>query len=566
MAASRITRHFATITDGRWGARQVHYRRAGRGPVVLCLHQSPLSSRDMLPTIQRWHRHFTCIAPDTPGFGLSDPLGVAQADMADFADAVVEFMDALGIERTAVYGFHTGAMIAGALAAKHPDRISCAVANGFVLLTEPERADFIEHYLPPLQPSWDGAHLAWLWARLREQAIFFPWYRPAPAHRLGGSVPSPERLQDALLDLMRSGDHHRVGYRAAFQLRSEETLRHAAAPLLVTASETDVLSKQLPRIRRRSEAVTVQAGRDPESTLDLARGFIARHADTPAPGITAPAALPLDLRQDFVDLPGGQLRLRRDERGGGRAVLLLHDAIGSSDTLRAAAQGFIGRRTVIALDLPGHGESDAVLPRGPVTVTGQARSVLAAIAALGVRQVDCLGVGHGALVALEAALREPRRFGRLALASLPYLDAAQRKAFRSHGAPDIRPDWHGGHLLHAWHMSRDQRLFWPWFDRSRTGVLRPTPQVEPREIDARVLELFRSEGMWRRSTLAGLAWPIEARLARLRVPTAVTFCTADPWLACARRAAEDRPELVRLDLPDEQSRWAEALLPWFDGP
>ena len=36
MATSRITRHFATIQDGRWGARQVHYRRTGKGPCSSC--------------------------------------------------------------------------------------------------------------------------------------------------------------------------------------------------------------------------------------------------------------------------------------------------------------------------------------------------------------------------------------------------------------------------------------------------------------------------------------------------------------------------------------------------
>ena len=464
MAAPRITRHFATIPDGRWGARQVHYRRAGRGPVVLCLHQSPLSSRDMLATLARWHPHFTCIAPDTPGFGLSDPLGVAQAGMEDFADAVVEFMDALGIARAAVYGFHTGAMITLALAAHHPKRISCAVANGVVLLTEQERADIVAHYLPPLEPSWDGAHLAWLWARLREQTIFFPWYRAAAANRLGGGVPPPAKLQDALVDFMRSGDHYRVGYRAAFQLRSDEVLRQAAAPLLVTASATDVLSKQLPRIRRKSAAVTVQAGADPETTLDLARDFIRRHAKER----TAAAARP-----------------------AGIAGRLHQDAIGSSETLLEAARGFIGRRPVVALNLPGHGESDAALPRGPLTVAGQARSVVAALAALGTGPVDCVGVGHGARVAVEAALRAPKAFHRLALASLPYLDAARRREFARHGAPGIAPEWHGGHLLHAWHMVRDQSLFWPWFDRSRTGVSRKPPRVDPRQVDAQVLELFR---------------------------------------------------------------------------
>ena len=51
MAAARITRHFASIPGGRWGPRQVHYRRTGRGPVLILLHQSPLSSRDVIATM-----------------------------------------------------------------------------------------------------------------------------------------------------------------------------------------------------------------------------------------------------------------------------------------------------------------------------------------------------------------------------------------------------------------------------------------------------------------------------------------------------------------------------------
>ncbi|NBU24755.1 MAG: alpha/beta fold hydrolase [Gammaproteobacteria bacterium] len=385
MATPAITRHFATITGGRWGARQVHYRRAGSGPVVLCLHQSPLSSRDMLATLARWHPHFTCIAPDTPGFGLSDPLGVPRAEMTDFADAVVEFMDALGIARAAVYGFHTGAMITLALAAHHPQRIACAVANGVVLLTEQERADMVEHYLPPLLPAWDGSHLAWLWARLREQTIFFPWYRAAAAARLGGGLPPPATLQGALLDFMRSGDHYRVGYRAAFTLRSDEALRRAAAPLLATAASTDVLSKQLPRIRNAADCVTVRPGGTPEETLDLCRDFISRHARGRAavPAAAPAAALPCLMRQDFVAVPGGQLRLRRNDDASGIPVVLLHDATGSADALRGVARGFIGRRPVLALDLPGHGESDAAPLRGKPTIDSHARAVVTALDALG---------------------------------------------------------------------------------------------------------------------------------------------------------------------------------------
>ena len=64
-----IRRHFVTLGD-----RQVHYRRAGKGPPAILLHQSPSSSRDNIPLMERLMADFTVIAPDTPGNGLSDPL------------------------------------------------------------------------------------------------------------------------------------------------------------------------------------------------------------------------------------------------------------------------------------------------------------------------------------------------------------------------------------------------------------------------------------------------------------------------------------------------------------
>ncbi|MCE2872669.1 MAG: hypothetical protein LW605_02730 [Xanthomonadales bacterium] len=56
-----------------------------------------------------------------------------------------------------------------------------------------------------------------------------------------------------------------------------------------------------------------------------------------------------------------------------------------------------------------------------------------------------------------------------------------------------------------------------------------------------------------------------AKLGKLRVPAAITSSPADPWSACAERAATALPRLVRMALPDERSDWASALLPWFDG-
>src|SRR5690606_9825364 len=101
-----ISRHFVTVSD-RQGRRQVHYRRAGTGPAILLLHQSPQSSTEMEPLMADWGRHFTLIAPDSPGYGWSDPLATKAASLADFADATLSFADAIGLRRFGVYGFHT---------------------------------------------------------------------------------------------------------------------------------------------------------------------------------------------------------------------------------------------------------------------------------------------------------------------------------------------------------------------------------------------------------------------------------------------------------------------------
>ena len=95
-----ITRHFIPV-DGR----RIHYRRAGTGPALLMVHQSPRSSAEYEALMPRWSEHFTCIAPDTPGFEESDPLPDDDASIDDFADATLRLLDALGLERSALMGF-----------------------------------------------------------------------------------------------------------------------------------------------------------------------------------------------------------------------------------------------------------------------------------------------------------------------------------------------------------------------------------------------------------------------------------------------------------------------------
>jgi pimeloyl-ACP methyl ester carboxylesterase len=558
-----VTRHFATLPGGRFGPRQVHYRRAGRGPCVILLHQSPMSSRDVLPMMGRLSDRFTCIAPDTPGYGLSDPFGPPEVTMEAVAEAVVEFADALGIGRFAVYGFHTGAMIGVAVGHQYPERVTGVAANGFVVPTDAMRAELLEHYLPAFEPQWDGSHLAWLWARLREQTIFFPWYRKDLASRMDFDLPSPEALQNSVVEFLRAGDQYRVAYRAAFAFRGDAALAATRTPTLVTATAADPLHADLARIVDPSPAVEVAAGGSLDETLGLCADFLARHpaAQPPPPPATAPLAG--RTWQQMVDVPGGQLRVRRNTDSGGRVVLVQHDAASSSDQVEPVARSLIGHRPVLAIDLPGHGESDNTIGEEDVTVARYVTVLRQALDALGIDECDFHGMWGGGLVGLELALQDAR-VHRLVMSDVPWFDAALREELKAHYTPAIEPVWYGGHLLQAWHLLRDQGLFWPWFRRNRDGILWKEPYVDPGMVHARLVSLFKAPRMWRLAYQAHFAYPVEDRLAKVKQPTLLCAPAWDPQLEATRAAQAANPRCAFLELPDSMTDWGPALLPFLD--
>ncbi len=494
-----LQRHFITIR-GEFGTRQVHYRRGGAGPVVLLLHQSPQSSREMEPLIAAWGQSFTVIAPDSPGYGLSDPLQragqrAASATIDEFAAATLEFATALGLQQFGIYGFHTGASIGVALADRYPSRVTAVAANGLVVLTAEERAAILRDYLPAFVPRWDGSHLAWLWARMREQTIFFPWHDRRAGTRMRFDVPSPERLHEGLQEFLAAGAQYHVAYGAAFSDRAELRLPMLSVPLLITATARDPLAGHLGRIGGRSVTVQVVPSADASAALAQSFDHLVRH-----PGDAGMlAALPVGASA-YLGSPGQQIRVvRTAARAGvaGQTVILLHAPARSAESLQALAADLAACAEVLAVDLPGHGASDPPLAGA---VTGALAGTVSQLAAalkplLASTSTTVIAVGSSAPVAIElAAALGP--LTRIVLLAAPVWSAADAADWRRHGLPDLTPVWAGGHLLEAWHLVRDSRLYSPWFRRESAGIRPGAPDLDEERIHGEVRELLRANGAW----------------------------------------------------------------------
>jgi 2-hydroxy-6-oxonona-2,4-dienedioate hydrolase len=115
------------VTTKSW---KLHYNEAGEGHPVVLLHGSgPGASgwSNFRPTIPALAEHFRVIALDAPGWGGSD---AALAQDYDHPNAVLELLDALGIEKAALVGNSMGGMTAVTFAARYPDRISHLITMG----------------------------------------------------------------------------------------------------------------------------------------------------------------------------------------------------------------------------------------------------------------------------------------------------------------------------------------------------------------------------------------------------------------------------------------------------
>lgn len=233
---TRIRRRFADLDFG-----QVLYREAGTGPVLLLLHASPGSSKQLEPLIGRLAQAFRVISPDTPGNGDSAPLPLEQPRSEDYAGAMLQLLDALEIPQAHVYGTHTGACIGSELALLAPDRVGRLIQDGVAIFTRAEREELLARYAHPFEPDLEGAHLLRAFMFCRDQYVFFPWYARDRAHLRQVSLPAPRVLHDWVVEVLKAATTYHLAYRAAFAYPAEERLPLVTQPVLCVAAEDDPL-------------------------------------------------------------------------------------------------------------------------------------------------------------------------------------------------------------------------------------------------------------------------------------------------------------------------------------
>ncbi len=438
-----ITRHVLTLPGS---GRKVHYRRCGSGPVLLMVHQSPRSSAEYADLMRQWGSHFTCIAPDTPGFGQSDPLP-GEPDIADFADALCAFLDALGVKHCAAYGFHSGGIILVTAIKRQPQRFSCLAIGGYAIWTEAEMRLFGERYLPEFHPSPYGEHLTWLWNRMLEQSWVFPWFDTREEARLSVAHADIPRVAQAVSEMLDAGNAYQAGYGAVLRAPRDIPPPEATPkdgswpPCLITAYDRDPLQDHIDRLGDMPAAWSARKVATPAEHQSESLAFLKKQAgDIPCPDLAE------DAHEGWVVVNGSPIHWKGTR---GAARLVLHGPAREMSEPGADE---------VAIDVPGHGQSG-----------------------------DCEDI----------ALTLHHAKEQLGATELAVPDAPTGDPDRLY--PDMTPDRFGQYLQRAWQIARAEAFFKPWYEANAAHAIPLDPaRLDPHALNVRALARIRAGDAARR--------------------------------------------------------------------
>lgn len=467
----------------RSGGGQIRYWREGEGADVLVLGGLALPGAVRAAEVHARLPGWRVTALDLPGFGTEAAPGNLGTLVGQLREAIV----VLGLESCPIVAIDLAVPLAAKLAEAAGSPPSALVALGVG-----DARSWAARRLAPPQPvlRGDGTHLTQLWAFLRDLS-FLDASTSRRVAAAGGELPSPEDLNLAILAAGTRPDRYSELWNVCIEaFRS----LHAPAPF----REVDSLDALAVELRPAVRAADAQ----PAATT----------ANWPADRISL----------DYVDTPEGRVHIRR--MGRGRPLIVLQSAPGSAEPFEGVMLGLAGKRTVVAPDFIGNGDSDK--PAGAIDIAYLARNALHVADALGFDELDVWGSHTGALVALEMMLIAPDRVGRGVLESPILLDPAETADIMDNYFRDLSPDPWGLHLQAAWNLRRDIFLFWPWYKQDRAHV-RSLGIPDVPTLHDWAIGLLKSGRSYPASYRAGFSYDTRRRLPLVRQPTLICAGPAD---------------------------------------
>ncbi len=423
----------------------LHVRIMGKGPPILLLHASPSSSKMMIPLMQQLSSHFTVIAPDTPGYGLSLPLNYTFNEVADYAEFYIKFANQLELKKWSVYGTATGAQIAIRMGLNYPGRIDHLFLDNAAHFDDELRKSILQSYFPDLSPQADGSHLAKLWTMVRDLFVFFPWSFRADQYRLQSPFPPVQVLQAVAIDFLQAGANYHLAYRAAFKHEKAEFVQELSVPTTIFNWEASIVKPYVVQLLQHdlpNNVVVIKTKADRLERLQKMSEHIKSKINSNEASLSF--SKNNEGNQGYFHLKKGAIHYFRSRYKDGIPHILLHDFRSSAAVLLKKMEEYFPNTNVFAVNLPGHGDSDHFDLEPDPTIFAQ--FIYKILTKAGFSKFTVSGLGWS------------RQIANI----LNHQYGVGVKTFRGPDQlplPPIQADEYGMHLFKGWFYLRDRALF-----------------------------------------------------------------------------------------------------------
>jgi pimeloyl-ACP methyl ester carboxylesterase len=207
------------------GELNIHYRYKGSGKVLILLHPSPRNSKMMEPLINLLSSNFLVIAPDLPGYGISDALPERIKSIYDYVPYLHKLITSITEEPVRMYGTATGAQLAIAYSLINSKNVAHLFLDNAAHFEEAECEEILQNYFPDLSEQKDGSHLQKIWNLVCDSCLYFPWYKKDEKHRIGNKLPPTNIIQAIVDDYVLAGANYADAYIAAFKHERAEKVQ-----------------------------------------------------------------------------------------------------------------------------------------------------------------------------------------------------------------------------------------------------------------------------------------------------------------------------------------------------
>ena len=246
-----ILKNYANL-DFDGAVQQTHFRSGSSNveQALVLLHPSPLSSAFMAPLIDLFSDRARVLAPDTPGYGNSDPLPEPPQDLSGYVDWLRRFLESQGLASAGIYGSATGAQIAIQFARSHPEMTDFVVLENAVHFEDEDRQRILADYFPDMTPQANGSHLNLAWEMSTQLFRRFPWFDGSDAAKVSDLDPPVALVHGTAMSYLGAGVDYARAYRAAFENEDGRNLQAITRPTRVVRWKGSILRRYADRLDR----------------------------------------------------------------------------------------------------------------------------------------------------------------------------------------------------------------------------------------------------------------------------------------------------------------------------